>query len=173
MSFVLSILAMVAGGITVLYAVLRLSRLHQESRIHQLRVLPEQVLSFAAPGSYDLHIEGPWFNTAFAGVQFSLRDRASGREAGSMPILFRMKRSNLARTSLSVRRFRVETPGEYVLSIAGLSPGADTSRLGLAFARPYAARAGFLTILAVLGGALFLVSLLLMPAVLTELRGGS
>lgn len=172
MSFFLAIVAMVAGGITVLYAVLRLSRLHQENLIHKLRVLPEQVVSFAQPGSYELHIEGPWLNSAFAGVRFTLRNRASGLEAGSVPILFRTKRSNPSRTTLSVRRFRVEHPGEYLFSIAGFSPGTDTSRLGVTFARPYGARAAFLTILALLGGGLFMVSLLLMPAALTGLRGG-
>ena len=127
----------VVGAATLVYSILQLLKLLRESVIVRLPAKEEQDVRFANPGPVLLCIEAPHFSTAFAGVDFAMRDD-SDREVPSTPILFRAKVSGFSRVRLSLRTFEIARAGRYRLFARGLERGRDLSNLALVFVRPFA-----------------------------------
>ena len=148
----LSIGVMLMGIAILVFTITRLVGLLRTSIVARLPALPEQLVSFEQPGTYILHLEHPRFATALRRARYSLRDPASAQEVQSRPILFRTTSSGFAIVRYSVRRYTVQRPGRYALSITGIAPGSDAPKDALVFTRPYAATMVLLILGTVLGG---------------------
>ena len=66
--------AALAGAVLVVFSIVRLLRVLRESILSRLPAVPEQDVRFAAAGTAVLCIELPHLSTAFAGVDFAMRD---------------------------------------------------------------------------------------------------
>ena len=143
---------MLLGVAILFFTITRLVGLLRTSVVARLPAVAEQIVVFEQPGTFILHLEQPRFATALRRARFSLRDAASARDVQSWPILFRTTSSGFSTVRFSVRRFAVERPGRYALSVTGIEPGRDTSKDALVFTRPYAAAMVLLILGTVLGG---------------------
>lgn len=126
----------ILGAALLAYAIVRLLAAVRASVIVRLPAVSEQDVTFAQAGQVVLYIETTHLGTAFAGVDFAMRD-AGGREVPSAPIIFRTKVSGFSRVRLSVRAFDIANPGRYRLVATGVAPGRDMSQCALVFARPF------------------------------------
>ena len=126
----------VLGAAAVVYSIVRLLAVLRDSVIVRLPASAEQDVRFANPGPVLLCIEAPLLSTAFAGVDFAMRDD-SAREVPSTPILFRARVSGFSRVRLSVRTFDIARAGRYRLMASGIEPGRDMSKCALVFVRPF------------------------------------
>jgi len=156
--------AAIAGAALVVFSIVRLLRVLRESILARLPAVSEQDVRFPAAGPVVLCIEAPHFSTAFAGVDFTMRDDY-GHEVPSTPIVFRSKVSGFSRVRLSVRAFDVPRAGRYRLVASGLAPGRDMSQAAIVFARPFVG-AMVLCILGIVFGGMALIA----GIVLTSLR---
>jgi hypothetical protein len=156
--------AAIAGAALVVFSIVRLLRVLRESILARLPAASEQDVRFPAEGPVVLCIEAPHFSTAFAGVDFAMRDD-HGHEVPSTPIVFRSKVSGFSRVRLSVRAFDVPRAGRYRLVASGIAPGRDMSEAAIVFARPFVG-AMVLCILGIVFGGMALIA----GIVLTALR---
>jgi hypothetical protein len=154
----------IVGAALVVVSIRRLVALVRSSILVRVPVLAEQEVPLAAAGTVVLCIEAPHFSTAFAGLDFSMRDPA-GRDVRSAPIVFRTKVSGLSRVRLAVRSFEIARAGRYQLLAQGIAPGRDLSDAALVLTRPFAA-AMVAWILGIVLGGIGLVG----GTVLTSLR---
>lgn len=99
-------------------------------------VLPDQTLDFPVAGGIALNIEGPRLTTKFRSLEFALIETATGQQAPSRSILFRLQRSTFQRVRLEYRRFSLGRPGRYRLQIAGMRPEVDYSDCRIVFDYP-------------------------------------
>jgi hypothetical protein len=141
----------VVGAALLGYSIMRLLAVVRASVIARVPAVPEQDVDLKEAGQIVLCIETTHFGSAFAGVDFALRDSA-GRDVPSAPIVFRTKVSGFARVRLSVRAFEIVRPGRYRLVASGIPPGRDMSESALVFTRPFAAAMVFWILAIVLGG---------------------
>jgi hypothetical protein len=156
--------AALLGAVLVVFAIARLLRVLRESILARLPAVPEQDVRFTAPGTAVLCIEQPHLGTAFAGVDFAMRDDY-GHEVPSTPIVFRSKVSGFSRVRVSLRAFEIPRAGRYRLVASGIAPGHDMSDAAIVFARPFAG-AMVLCILGITFGGAALIG----GIVLTSLR---
>jgi hypothetical protein len=156
--------AALLGAGLVVFSIVRLLRVLRESLLARLPAIAEQDVRFAAKGSVVLCIELPHFGTAFAGVDFAMKDD-HGHDVPSTPIVFRSKVSGFSRVRLSVRAFDVPRAGRYRLIASGIAPGRDMSDAAIVFARPFVG-AMVLCILGITFGGMALIA----GIVLTSLR---
>ncbi|HEV7489524.1 MAG TPA: hypothetical protein VGO25_01870 [Rhodanobacteraceae bacterium] len=147
----LTVCLAILGAALLAYAIVRLLAAVRASVIVRLPAVSEQDVTFAQVGQVVLYIEAMQFSTAFAGVDFAMRD-AAGREVPSAPILFRTKVSGFSRVRLSVRAFDIARPGRYRLIATGIAPGRDMSQSALVFARPFVGTMVLWILAIVLGG---------------------
>ena len=156
--------AALLGGVLVVFSIVRLLRVLRESILVRLPAALEQDVRFAAAGTAVLCIETPHLGTAFAGVDFAMRDDR-GHDVPSAPIVFRSKVSGFSRVRLSVRAFEIPRAGRYRLVASGIAPGRDMSSSAIVFARPFVG-AMVLCILGITFGGMALIA----GIVLTSLR---
>jgi hypothetical protein len=152
----------ILGATLLAYAIVRLLAVVRASVIVRLPAVPEQDVTFGQAGPVVLCIETTHFGTAFAGVDFAMRD-ASGRELPSAPILFRTKVSGFSRVRLSVRAFDITRAGRYRLISTGISPARDMSQSALVFVRPFVG-AMVLWILGIVFGGMCLIGGIVLTA---------
>ena len=152
----LLVAAALVGAVLAAFSIARLLRVLRASILARLPVVPEQDVRFAAAGTAILCIEQPHLGTAFAGVDFAMRDD-DGHDVPSAPIVFRSKVSGFSRVRLSVRAFEIPRAGRYRLTASGIAPGRDMSQSSLVFARPFAG-AMVLCILGITLGGMALVA---------------
>ncbi|MDB5973852.1 MAG: hypothetical protein JWR07_612 [Nevskia sp.] len=124
------------GGALLLFSIVRLLALLNDSVVATLPVVAGQDVEFPQAGDFVLHVEQPRLDTPLDRAVFSLRD-AAGHELASSPSLFRTTRSGLVVARISVRNFKVERPGRYHLTVDHLPVGRDLSRCALIFTRPF------------------------------------
>lgn len=99
-------------------------------------VLPDQTLDFPVAGGIALNLEGPQLTTKFRSLEFALIETATGRQAPSRSILFRLKQSTFQRVRQEYRRFSLPRSGRYRLQIAGIRPAVDYSDCRIVFDYP-------------------------------------
>lgn len=155
--------AALLGAALLVFSIVRLLRVLRESILVRLPALPEQDVRFAAAGPAVLCIETSHFSSAFAGVDFAMRDDY-GHDVPSTPIVFRSKVSGFSRVRLSLRAFDVPRAGRYRLVASGIA-GRDMSGAAIVFARPFVG-AMVLCILGITFGGMALIA----GIVLTSLR---
>jgi len=156
--------AALTGAALLVFSIVRLLRVLRESILVRLPAVPEQDVRFAAAGTAVLCIEQPHLGTAFAGVDFAMRDDY-GHDVPSTPIVFRSKVSGFSRVRRSLRAFDVARAGRYRLVASGIAPGRDMSDAAIVFARPFTG-AMVLCILGITFGGMALIA----GIVLTSLR---
>ena len=152
----------ILGAALLVYAIVRLLTAVRASVIVRLPAVSEQDVTFAQAAQVVLYIETTQFSSAFAGVDFAMRDTAR-REVPSAPILFRTKVSGFSRVRLSVRAFDIARPGRYRLVATGITPGRDMSKSAIVFARPFVG-AMVLWILGIVFGGIALIGGIVLTA---------
>lgn len=116
-------------------AIRGLIRLNAAREIAVLPVLAEQPVFLSAAGDVLVEVRTKLLATRFAGVSFALR--YAGGAVEGRPVLMRARRTDLAgRVTLTLHRFKVPQPGEYMLSANGLGPQGDDTQARLVLARP-------------------------------------
>ncbi|HKO55915.1 MAG TPA: hypothetical protein VJ276_08555 [Thermoanaerobaculia bacterium] len=149
---ILAFAAIMIGGGLVMAGIIALVHLNAAVIISRHPFVPEQRVSFDAPGAYVLNTDGaPWTLTP---LQCSLHEAATGAEVTGYRILKRgMSAGGVAR-----RRFFVRTAGEHVLRAAV----KETPTAAFVFTRSPRFRGGWWIAGIVIGGVLGLYGLLLL-----------
>ena len=89
-----------------------------------LPLVPEQEVAVEAAGPLVLHAEGPRLTRAFGGLDYRLVDLADGRAVPLSGIFVKSSSSGLSRSRLSLRKFAIDRPGRYRLTVTGIEDPA-------------------------------------------------
>jgi hypothetical protein len=128
------------GATLLVWLVVRLVRLVRRAFVARVPLAAAQEVSFDAPGAFVLAGEGPRLTRAFRALEFSLAEASSGQAVVLGAVWLPTQTSGARSVRLSLRRFRLERAGRYLLRVEGLGPGAgDDPRLAIVFARPFGA----------------------------------
>ncbi|MFA4904578.1 MAG: hypothetical protein WC600_17750 [Desulfobaccales bacterium] len=141
------VIGLLAGLALLWNLIARLRRMLKESVELAVPVARQQQIEFRTPGEKGLHIEGPLFTTAFAGVSFTLRDEATGQAVPLRMVLFRSSVRGFSKMRMLLYRCFISHAGCFDLAIAGMKEGRDYSDCRIVFAKPYVAK----TVLFILG----------------------
>jgi hypothetical protein len=133
----IGIALLIIGLATIITAVAFILRLREKLIVTRLPLAAEQVVRFDSPDGYVLHIEGPQFTTAFAGLKYTLIENATGQETTSLPIIFRSTTSGFSTAKMSIRRFFVQNAGDHTLRVDGIRAESLKPSMSVFFSRPW------------------------------------
>ncbi len=126
----------VASAAILVFLILGLVRLGDESMLASLPLEEQQVIQFHEAGRIVLWLEGPHFSKRFAGLAFDLAASDGMPVAGGIPWL-RAKSSNWSTVRLAMKNFLVPRPGEYTLLVRGLCGQEEDAEHSIVFTKPY------------------------------------
>ncbi len=136
------VLSLCAAGAVIAVALLgwgirSLVGLNARGEVAVLPVLAEQAVFLTEPGDVLLALRTQQARTGFGGVSFAMRSAGGTVAVQGRPILMRARWIDLSgNVKLSVHRFSVSQPGEYLLASNGLHAGVDYSGARLVLERP-------------------------------------
>ena len=147
-------------GLIILWRLIaRLRRVLRESVELVLPLALRQRVEFVMPGEKCLHIEGPLFTTAFAGLSFLLHDSATGLPIPLRRVLLRSSVRGLRRARLLLYRCNIDHAGNHDLTTTGMREDRNYSDCRIIFTRPDVARMAIVVMGLVLAGLLLIFSL--------------
>ena len=151
------------GMALLILALVQILRIRARSMVVTLPLVAEQTVLLPSAGDYILNADAPRFSAAFAGLTFSLREPATGREMASFPAIFRAQSAGITRVRMALRRFFVDAAGEYVLRIDGLG-ARDASEASIVLTRAWTPLQYLWVALAAASGVMMIVGMFLFLA---------
>lgn len=144
----------------VIYSIISVVRTTRQSVIVSVPVVEEQEIEFPEAGQVVLCEQGPHLSTRFAHLDYELYK--DGAEVSGRRTFGHSKTSGLSWVRVEMRTYALPEPGRYHLRITGLEPGAsDDTQHSIVFTRPNFLRSLPHILGIVLGGMLFIGSIVL------------
>ncbi len=158
---------LLAGIILLWKLIARLLLMLKESVEIAVPVAQRQEIEFRTPGEKCLHVEGPLFTTAFAGLSFTLQDKATGQNVPLRMVLFRSSVKGFTKVRLLLHRCAINHAGCFDLAIAGMKEGRDYSDCRIIFTKPYVAKSMLFVLGLIFAGGLIICGLVFGSLALT------
>ncbi len=145
----------------LVYFILSVIRVVRQAYLFSVPVIEQQEIEFHEEGRVVLCTQGPLLSFRFAKLDYELIGK-NGMPVEGRTTWFHSRTSGLSWVRMEVKSYRIPMPGWYTLRIKGLEPGSTADpEHQIVFMRPHLGRSIGYVIGIVLGGVLFIGSIVL------------
>ena len=145
----------VISGILLIAVILKLVKKITGAELFSVPLSNEMDLDFPDAGTYQMHLAGPRFSRAFAGLKYNLLHGATNQTvkiSRSIPL----QSSGISEVKHSHGRFTIESTGRHLLQVSGLNADKDCRKCRILFTHPYSLYALMCVVGIVLSGVGFI-----------------
>ncbi len=144
----------------LVYFILSVIRVVGQAHLFSVPVIEQQEIEFTNAGRVILCTQGPLISFRFAKLDYELT--GDGIPVEGRTTWFHSRTSGFSWRRMEIKSYRIPRPGRYILRIKGLDPGVKPdSEHQIVFMRPHLGRSIGCVIGIVLGGVLFIGSIVL------------
>jgi hypothetical protein len=109
----------------------------KRSELFSVPLAQETLVEFKERGRFQVHLVGPRFTTAFAGVAIRLINASNNQAVRISRSVFPMSSSGLIEVRMLYGSVIMSEAGRYVLSVQGLKGGRDYTGCRILVTHPY------------------------------------